>query len=37
MVIDVRDSLSTAIVVRSIREIEAGDRVQMRPAGSGGF
>jgi len=33
MVIETRDNVSTAVVVRSIRELEAGDRIQMRPAG----
>ena len=37
MVIDVRDNLSVAVVIRSVREIEAGERVEMRAAaGSGG-
>ncbi len=35
MVIETRDNVSTAVVVRSIRELEAGDRIQMRPAGGG--
>jgi hypothetical protein len=37
MVVDVRDNVSTAIVVRAVKEIETGDRVSMRPSGSGGF
>jgi LysM domain len=37
IVIDVRDTVSSAMVVRSIREIEAGEKVEMRPGGSGGF
>ena len=36
MVIDARDNLSVAVVIRSVREIEAGERVEMRPGGSGG-
>ena len=37
MVIDARDTLSVAVVIRSVREIEAGERVEMRAAaGSGG-
>jgi hypothetical protein len=36
LVIDARDHLSTAIVVKSIRELQAGDLVEMRASGSGG-
>ena len=39
LVVDVRDHVSTAVVLKSIRELEAGERVAMRtngPAGSGG-
>ena len=36
MVIDARDTLSVAVVIRSVREIEAGERVEMRPAGGSG-
>ena len=34
MVIDVRNSVSTAILLFSNRSIQAGDRVEMRPSGS---
>jgi hypothetical protein len=37
MVIEARDTVSSAMVIRSIREVEAGERVEMRPGGSGGF
>ena len=37
MVIEARDTVSSAMVIRSVREIEAGERVEMRPGGSGGF
>jgi hypothetical protein len=36
MVVSVKSNLSTAIVVRSFRELEIGDRVEMRPQGAGG-
>ncbi len=35
MVIDARDNISTAIIVHSIRELEPGDRVEMRARGGG--
>jgi len=36
LVIDAREHISTAVVVKSIRELQAGDFVEMRAAGSGG-
>jgi hypothetical protein len=37
VVVEVRDTISIAVVVRSIRELAAGERVEMRPGvGSGG-
>jgi hypothetical protein len=36
LVIDVRDRVSTAVVIKSIRELAAGDFVEMRASGSGG-
>jgi nucleoid-associated protein YgaU len=36
LVVDVKDRLSTAVVVRSVKELQAGDLVEMRPQGSGG-
>jgi hypothetical protein len=36
LVISVKNHLSTAIVMRSYREMEIGDRVEMRPQGAGG-
>jgi len=36
LVIDVRDRVSTAVVIKSIRELSAGDFVEMRASGSGG-
>ena len=36
LVIDARDHLSTAVVIKSIRELQSGDLVEMRAAGSGG-
>jgi hypothetical protein len=36
LVIDARDHLSTAIVIKSIRELQSGDLVEMRASGSGG-
>jgi len=36
LVVDTRDHLSTAVVIKSIRELQAGDLVEMRGAGSGG-
>jgi LysM repeat protein len=35
MVIDARDNVSTAVIVRCIRELEAGDKLQMRAATGG--
>jgi hypothetical protein len=37
LVVDVKESASTALVLKSVKEVMIGDRVQMRPeAGSGG-
>jgi hypothetical protein len=36
LVVDARDHLSTAVVIKSIRELQAGDLVEMRTSGSGG-
>jgi hypothetical protein len=36
LVVDARDHLSTAVVIKSIRELQAGDLVEMRASGSGG-
>jgi len=36
LVVDVRDRLSTAVVVKSVKELRAGDVVEMHPQGSGG-
>jgi len=36
LVVDSREHISTAIVVKSIRELEPGDFVEMRSSGSGG-
>ena len=36
LVVDARDHLSTAVVIKSIRELQAGDLVEMRGSGSGG-
>jgi len=36
LVVDAREHVSTAVVVRSIRELQAGDFVEMRASGSGG-
>jgi hypothetical protein len=36
LVVDTREHISTAVVVKSIRELQAGDFVEMRAAGSGG-
>jgi hypothetical protein len=36
LVTDVRDRLSTAVVVKSVKELQAGDRVEMHPQGSSG-
>jgi LysM repeat protein len=36
IVIDVKDRVSTAVVVKSIRELEAGERVAMRSAANAG-
>lgn len=36
MVVEARDNISTAVVVRAVRELAVGERVEMRPGGSGG-
>jgi len=36
LVIDTREHLSTALVVKSVRELQAGDLVEMRASGAGG-
>jgi len=36
LVIAVKDRLSTAVVVKSVKELQAGDIVEMHPHGSGG-
>jgi hypothetical protein len=36
LVVDAREHLSTAVVVKSIRELQAGDFVEMRASGAGG-
>jgi hypothetical protein len=36
LVVDSREHLSTAVVVKSIRELEPGDYVEMRSSGGGG-
>jgi LysM domain-containing protein len=36
LVVDTREHLSTAIVVKSVRELQPGDLVQMRSSGAGG-
>ncbi len=36
LVVDAREHISTAVVVKSIRELQAGDFVEMRATGSGG-
>jgi hypothetical protein len=36
LVVDVKDRLSTAVVVRSVKELVAGDRVEMHPQGGAG-
>jgi len=36
LVIDVRDRLSTAVVVKSVKELQAGDKVEMHPQGGAG-
>ena len=36
LVIDTREHLSTAVVVKSVRELQAGDLVEMRASGAGG-
>src|SRR5216683_2283757 len=36
LVVDVKDRLSTAVVVRSVKELRKGDVVEMHPQGSGG-
>jgi len=36
LVVDTREHLSTAVVVRSVRELQSGDVVEMHAAGAGG-
>jgi LysM repeat protein len=36
LVVDAREHLSTAVVVNSVRELQAGDQVEMHAAGAGG-
>jgi hypothetical protein len=36
LVVDTKDHLSTAIVIKSVRELEVGDLVEMHAAGAGG-
>ena len=36
LVVDAKEHLSTAVVVKSVRELQAGDVVEMRTAGAGG-
>jgi LysM domain-containing protein len=36
LVVDTREHVSTAVVVKSIRELQAGDYVEMRASGGGG-
>ena len=36
LVVDTREHLSTAIVIKSVRELQAGDLVEMRASGAGG-
>jgi len=36
LVVDTREHLSTAVVIKSVRELQPGDLVQMRATGSGG-
>jgi LysM domain len=36
LVIDTREHLSTAVVVKSVRELQAGDMVEMHASGAGG-
>ncbi|HUJ28400.1 MAG TPA: LysM peptidoglycan-binding domain-containing protein [Myxococcales bacterium] len=36
LVVDTTEHLSTAVVVKSVREIQKGDLVQMHPSGAGG-
>jgi hypothetical protein len=35
-VVDAREHVSTAIVVKSVRELQPGDLVEMHAAGAGG-
>jgi hypothetical protein len=37
MVVDVKGKVSTALVLKAVRELQPGERAAMRPAGSGGF
>jgi LysM repeat protein len=36
LVVDVKDRLSTAVVVKSVKELIPGDKIEMHPQGSGG-
>jgi LysM repeat protein len=36
LVVDVKDRLSTAVVVKSVKELKPGDKVEMHPQGTGG-
>ncbi|MCA1829091.1 MAG: LysM peptidoglycan-binding domain-containing protein, partial [Myxococcales bacterium] len=36
LVVDTKEHLSTAVVVRSVRELQPGDTVEMHPSGAGG-
>jgi LysM domain-containing protein len=36
LVVDTREHLSTAVVINSVRELQAGDQVEMHAAGAGG-
>ena len=36
MIVDTKEHISTAIVVKSVRELAPGDTVEMRVTGSGG-
>ncbi len=36
LVVNAREHLSTAIVIKSVRELKAGDQVEMRSSGAGG-
>jgi nucleoid-associated protein YgaU len=36
LVVDTKDHLSTAVVIKSVRELQAGDQVEMHASGAGG-